>query len=120
LKEGISYARREEQISLMIVLVAVMSTFCVTFTVLLRVLARQTLHSGPQVFGILSAVFGVGALIGALVSAHIARAPMGTTVVATAGFALSELLIAPLRSTTRIAALLFLGGICFTSWSAHA
>ena len=120
LKEGISYARHDEQIQLVLVLVAVMSTFCLNFNVLLPVLAKQTLHSGPQVFGILSAVFGVGALIGALVSAHVSRATMVTTVIGTSGFALSELLIAPLRTTAVIAALLFLGGICFTTWSSNA
>jgi MFS family permease len=120
LKEGLAYARNDEQIMLVLVLVAVMSTFCLNFNVLLPVLAKQTLHSGPQVFGILSAVFGVGALIGALVSANIARATMGTTVIGTAGFALSEFLIAPLRSPTVIGILLFLGGICFTTWSSNA
>jgi MFS family permease len=120
LKEGLSYARDDEQILLILVLVAVMSTFCLNFNVLLPVLAKQTLHSGPEVFGILSAVFGVGALIGALVSANIARATIATTVVGTAGFALSELLIAPLHSTVAIAALLFVGGICFTTWSSNA
>jgi MFS family permease len=120
LKEGISYARHDEQILLVLVLVAVMSTFCLNFNVLLPVLAKQTLHSGPQVFGILSAVFGVGALIGALVSAHVSRATMGTTVIGTAGFAGSELLIAPLRSAAVIGILLFLGGICFTTWSSNA
>ena len=54
-----------------------MSTFCLNFNVLLPVLAKQTLHAGPQTFGILSAVFGVGALIGALVSAHVSRATVG-------------------------------------------
>src|SRR6266576_3592957 len=111
LKEGISYARHDEQIWLMLTLVAVMSTFTLNFNVLLPVLAKQTLHSGPQVFGILSAVFGVGALIGALVSAHVSRATMGTTAIGTAGFALCELLIAPL---------LFIGGICFTTWSSNS
>ena len=120
LKEGLSYARNDEQILLVLVLVAVMSTFCLNFNVLLPVLAKQTLHSGPEVFGILSAVFGVGALIGALVSANIARATMGTTVIGTTGFALSELLIAPLRSAAVIGVLLFLGGICFTTWSSNA
>ena len=120
LKEGISYARHDEQIWLMLSLVAVMSTFCLNFNVLLPVLAKQTLHSGPQVFGLLSAVFGVGALIGALVSAHVSRATMGTTAIGTAGFALCELLIAPLRSTVIIAVLLFIGGICFTTWSSNS
>jgi MFS family permease len=120
LKEGLAYARNDEQITLVLILVAVMSTFCLNFNVLLPVLAKQTLHSGPQVFGILSAVFGVGALIGALVSANVSRATVATTVIGTSGFALSELLIAPLRSTAVIAALLFLGGICFTTWSSNA
>jgi MFS family permease len=120
LKEGISYARHDEQIWLMLTLVAVMSTFTLNFNVLLPVLAKQTLHSGPETFGVLSGVFGVGALIGALVSAHVSRATMGTTAIGTAGFALCELLIAPLRSTPLIALLLFIGGICFTTWSSNS
>jgi MFS family permease len=120
LKEGISYARHDEQIWLMLTLVAVMSTFTLNFNVLLPVLAKQTLHSGPETFGVLSGIFGIGALIGALVSAHVSRATMGTTAMGTAGFALCELLIAPLRSTPLIALLLFIGGICFTTWSSNS
>ncbi len=104
----------------MLSLVFVMSTFCLNFNVLLPVLAKHTLHSGPQAFGVLSGVFGVGALIGALVSAHVSRATMGTTAIGSAGFALCELLIAPLRSTAVIAVLLFLAGICFTTWSSNS
>src|SRR5262249_34869501 len=120
LREGISYARRDDQILLVLVLVAVLSTFCLNFNVLLPVLAKQTLHSGPQTCGLPPAVFGIGALSGALASANIARARMATTLTATAGFALSELLIAPISSTAVIAALLFLGGISFTTWSSNA
>jgi MFS family permease len=120
LKEGISYARNDEQIWLVLILVAVMSTFTLNFNVLLPVLAKQTLHSGPELFGLLSGVFGVGALIGALVSANIARATMATTALGTAGFSLCELLIAPLQAELVIAALLFVGGIFFTTWSSNA
>src|SRR3954447_20564375 len=120
LKEGLAYARDDEQIMLILVLVAVMSTFTLNFNVLLPVLAKETLHSGPQVFGLLSAVFGVGALIGALVSAHVSRATMTTTAIGTAGFSLCELLIAPLQTTAVIAVLLFIGGICFTTWSSNS
>jgi MFS family permease len=120
LKEGLSFARHHEQIRLMLLLTFVVSTFCLNFNVLLPVLAKQTLHSGPQVFGLLSAVFGVGALIGALVSAHVGRATVGLTAMGSAGFALCELLIAPLRTTALIALLLFLGGVCFTTWSSNS
>jgi MFS family permease len=120
LREGLRFARRNDQVRLILTLVFVMSTLCLNFNVLLPVLAKQTLHSGPQVFGLLSAVFGVGALIGALISAHFSRATMGTTLLGSAGFALSELLLAPVRTTFIAAALLFLAGVCFSTWSSNA
>jgi MFS family permease len=120
LKEGISHARQDSRVWLTLILVFVMSTFCLNFNVLLPVLAKQTLHSGPETFGILSAVFGVGALIGALVSAHLSRATMGTTALGSAGFALCQLLIAPVRTTFVIAVLLFVAGIFFTTWSSNS
>ena len=100
LKEGLRFARSDEQVWLMLTLVFVLSTFCLNYNVLLPVLAKTTLHSGPEVFGLLSGVFGVGALLGALASAHVSRATIGTTVVGSAGFGLSELLLAPVRSTS--------------------
>jgi MFS family permease len=119
-KEGFRFARSDDQVWLMLSLVFVLSTFCLNFNVLLPVLAKQTLHAGPEVFGLLSAVFGVGALIGALVSAHMSRATMGTTVAGTAGFALCELLLAPVRTTSVAVILLFVAGICFTTWSSNS
>ncbi len=119
-KEGFRFARSDDQAWLMLSLVFVLSTFCLNFNVLLPVLAKQTLHAGPEVFGLLSAVFGVGALIGALVSAHMSRATMGTTVAGTAGFALCELLLAPVQSTFVAVVLLFVAGICFTTWSSNS
>jgi MFS family permease len=120
LKEGLRFARSDEQVWLMLTLVFVMSTFCLNFNVLLPVLAKQTLHSGPEVFGLLSGVFGGGALLGALVSAHMSRATMGTTVLGSAGFALCELLLAPVRTTFVAALLLFFAGLCFTTWSSNS
>ncbi len=51
-------ARR--RVGIVLVLVAAVSTFAFNFNVLLPVLARETLDSGPEVFGILSACFGAG------------------------------------------------------------
>lgn len=120
LQEGLRFARQDQQILLMLGLTFVISTFCLNFNVILPVLAKHTLHSGPETFGILSAVFGVGALLGALFSAHLSRATMGTCVLGSAGFALCELLIAPVRSTLVVALLLFVAGVCFTTWSSNS
>ena len=120
LKEGLAFARQQEQVWLMLTLVFVVSTFCLNFNVVLPVLAKHTLDSGPGTFGVLSAVFGVGALLGALFSAHLSRATVGTCALGSAGFALCELLIAPMRSTVVVALLLFAAGVCFTTWSSNS
>jgi MFS family permease len=120
LKEGLRFARQDEQVWLMLTLVFVVSTFCLNFNVVLPVLAKHTLDSGPGTFGVLSAVFGVGALLGALFSAHLSRATVGTCALGSAGFALCELLIAPMRSTLVVALLLFAAGVCFTTWSSNS
>jgi MFS family permease len=120
LKEGLRFARSDEQVWLMLTLVFVMSTFCLNFNVLLPVLAKTTLGAGPEVFGLLSAAFGAGALLGALASAHVSRATIGTTVIGAAGFGLSELLLAPVHSTFVASVLLFIAGVSFTTWSASS
>jgi MFS family permease len=120
LREGLAFARRNEEVLLVLGLVFVVSTFCLNFNVVLPVLAKQTLHAGPEVFGLLSAMFGGGALLGALVAAHVSRATVGTTVLGSAGFALCELLLAPVESTAVASALLFVAGVCFTTWSSNS
>jgi MFS family permease len=117
LREGLAFARRDEQVWLVLSLVFVLGTFCLSFNVLLPVLAKHTLHAGPQTFGLLSAVFGGGALIGALVAAHVSRATVGTTALGGAGFGICELMLAPVHSTVIAALLLFAAGICFTTWA---
>jgi MFS family permease len=118
--ESIRYARRSKRVGIVLVLVALVSTFAFNFNVLLPVLAGETLEAGPEVFGILSASFGAGALIGALLSATIARASFKLLLLGTAGFGLSELLLAPAQTLYMAIACLFAAGFCFTVWTSNA
>jgi len=120
MREGLAYARASRRVLLTLVVVLVLSTFCFNFNVLLPVLARQTLHGGPEVFGILSACFGAGALVGALVSAGLGRASLRAVLVGAGGFGLLELLLAPSRSTLACALILFGIGLCFTVWTSNS
>jgi MFS family permease len=72
------------------------------------------------VFGILSACFGGGALVGALLSAAIGRASWRMLVLGTGGFSLSLLVLAPLAAVWACALLLFVTGISFTLWTSNA
>jgi MFS family permease len=119
-REGLSYALRTRDVALVLLLTLVISMFCLNFNVLLPVLAKQTLHAGPRTFGVLSAAFGLGALIGGLFAAAQGRARKRIMLLGSAGFGLSELLLAPGSSVWLACLLLFLAGISFTTWSSNS
>jgi MFS family permease len=119
-REGLTYALRTRDTALILLLTLVISTFCLNFNVLLPVLAKQTLHAGPRTFGVLSAAFGLGALIGGLLAAAQGRARKRTMLLGSAGFGVSELFMAPGSSVWLACLLLFVAGISFTSWSSNA
>jgi MFS family permease len=105
---------------LVLLLVLVISTFCLNFNVLLPVLAKQTLEAGPRTFGALSASFGAGALFGGLVAAAQGRARASLMLLGAAGFGASQLLIAADTSVWIACLLLVLAGVSFTTWSSNA
>jgi MFS family permease len=119
-REGLAWVRRQPRMLVLLTLTFVLSTFCFNFNVTLPVLAKVTLHGHSYVYGALSAVFGAGALVGALTAASLGRA--STKVLLTGGlvFVAGELLLAPLRSAILAGALLFLVGAGFTAWSANS
>src|ERR1019366_3729252 len=107
--EGLRLAWRKPVIRSVLVMMLVIATISINFNVLLPVLASRTLNSGPEIFGILSALFGFGALIGALFSASLGRASRHTMVIGAALFSVSEIGLA-----------LVVTGIAFTLYSSQA
>jgi MFS family permease len=119
-REGLSYVRRSRSMLVILGMMVVFASLCFNFNILLPVLAKQTLDAGPRTFGVLSAAFGFGALIGALMTAALARARWRTMLLGAMGFALCELAIAPVHSIPLDVLLLFACGIFFTSYTANA
>jgi MFS family permease len=119
-REGLSYALHSREVLLVLVLVLLISTFCLNFNVLLPVLAKKTLAAGPRTFGALSASFGVGALMGGLLAAAQGRARTSLMLVGAAGFGVSQLLIAADTTVWLACLLLAVAGISFTTWSSNA
>ncbi len=112
--------RRNRRVWVTLLIVAVVSTLSFNLNVILPVMASTTLHAGPQTFGIISACFGAGALIGALVSASIGRANWKILAIGTGVFGLAELLLAPERSVWAAGLLLVVLGASFTTWTSNA
>ena len=119
-REGLAFALRSRQVLLVLLLVLVISTFCLNFNVLLPVLAKKTLDAGPRTFGALSASFGAGALFGGLLAAAQGRARTSLMLLGAAGFGASQLLIAADTTVWLACLLLVLAGISFTTWSSNA
>lgn len=117
LGEGLAYARRTPRVWMSLAVLAVISTLGINFGVMLPVLAAQTLHGGAEVFGLITAVFGAGALLGALLSASLGRATWSVVLASGAVFALLEAALAPLRALALVAPLLVATGFAYTLYT---
>jgi MFS family permease len=120
LVEGLHYFRDSRRALTVLLMVSVVSMFGINNNVLLPVLANKTLHSGPETFGLLTAFFGAGALVGALGTAALGRASVKLMLLGAAGFGTAQLLLAPERTLPAALILLFATGFCFTLWSSNA
>jgi len=120
IREGLAYVRRTPQVMLVLAITIVVSATGFNFRVLLPVLASATLQAGAEVFGVLFACFGAGALIGALGAAALGRPSWKALILGSAGFSGTMLLLSPVHNAAIAAALLFVIGFCFSTWTANS
>jgi MFS family permease len=119
-REGLAYALRNRTVLVTLAMTAVFSAVGFNFNILLPLLAKNTLEAGPRTFGIISACFGAGALVGALSAAAVSRATWRVLFLGAGGFGICELLIAPVHTTALAGILLFVCGVFFTSYTANS
>jgi MFS family permease len=116
IREGLSYAWHTPDVRLALIVLGIASTVGFNFHVILPVLTSETLHAGPRAFGILSACFGAGALVGAMVQAARGRASWRLLLTGATGFSALLILLAPAKTVPFAGAVLFGAGVCFTMW----
>ncbi len=119
-REGLSWVRGQRRMLVLLGLTFFLSSFSFNFNVTLPVLAKVTLHGHSYVYGLLSAVFGAGALVGALAAASLGRASIRVLLVGGVLFTGGELMLAPVHSALLAGILLFFIGAGFTAWSANS
>ena len=119
-KEGLAFVRTQPRMLAVLGLTLVLSTFAFNFNVTLPVLAKLTFHGSGLVFGFLSAVFGAGALVGALIAASRGKASARVLLIGAAVFSIAELVLAPAANVLLAGLLLFLVGAGFTAWAANS
>lgn len=118
--EGLAFAWRSPVIRSVLVMMLVIATIGINFNVLLPVLTTRTLDAGPEVFGIISALFGAGALAGALFSASLGRASTRALLIGAAVFSVAEIVLAPQRSTWAAGLVLVVTGVAFSIYASQS
>jgi MFS family permease len=120
LRRALGFVRRDPQLRSLLAVVTIVSTVGFNFHVLVPLLASETLHVGPEGFGLLSASFGLGALAGALTTATFRAASWRLFATGATGFGVLALALAPVENALLAGALLFAVGVSFTLFTANA
>ncbi len=120
IREGLAWAVGTPITRIVLAVVTVVSLVGFNFNVLVPLLASQTLHVGAGTFGILSAAFGLGALVGALATATLREASPRAFVGGAIGFSLAMLGLALVRSVDVALVLLLLLGMSFSLFTSSA
>ncbi len=90
LREGLAYVRSRPDLLMTMVLVFFIATFGMNFQVTTALMSRVVFDTGAGKFGLASAVFAIGALIGALVAARRSHTGMRMLVGAALAFGVLE------------------------------
>jgi MFS family permease len=118
LREGLRYAWSTPALRVPLLLTAVIGTLAFNFQVVLPLLAKQTFGGSAETFGALYACMSVGSVVGALVSAHEARATLRFVLGSTLVFGVA-LLAAAFAPTLGIEMLVLVpvgaAGVAFTA-----
>ncbi|MGY1606613.1 MULTISPECIES: MFS transporter [unclassified Geodermatophilus] len=85
LREGLAYAWHRPDLRLAMVLAFVIGTFGFNFQVTIALMAREVLGLGAEGFGLLSTLFAVGSLTGALLSTRRSARPRQRFLLVSAG-----------------------------------
>jgi MFS family permease len=90
LRAGLAYVRSRSDLLMTMVLVFFIATFGMNFQVTTALMSRLVFHTGAGRFGFASAVFALGALIGALVAARRSRTGMRLMISTALAFSVLE------------------------------
>jgi MFS family permease len=120
IRAGLSYARRNKTVRVVLIMLFLTSTVAINFDIVLPVLARLTMHGGAQTYGFIMSIFGLGAFTGAVAAASRKRVSRSLLIGASAGFGAAQLLVATQQSLLGVGLALYLTGICYTLYTASS
>ncbi|MGH2514089.1 MAG: MFS transporter, partial [Ktedonobacterales bacterium] len=118
--EGLRYVWQTPTLRLVLSMFLFICIASINFSVLLPLVASDTLHANATVYGLLTACFGAGALVGALISASFGRATWRILLLSAAGFGLGEVILAPQSTVAGAILLLLATGVFYTLYTSNS
>jgi MFS family permease len=118
--EALRFAVSSRRVAVVFFSLILVSTFAFNFDVLLPLVAKLTLDEGPRTYGLIAAVFGAGALTGALTLATIGKARVALVLGGALGFGLLQLVLARQDTVPAVCGVLYLAGIFYILWGSSS
>ena len=118
--ETLRFAVGSRRVAVVFFSLILVSTFAFNFDVLLPLVARLTLDGGPRTYGLIAAVFGAGALTGALALATIGKARVLLVLGGAGMFGLLQLVLARQDELPAVCVVLYLCGIAYILWGSSS
>jgi MFS family permease len=118
--EGFAYAWRTPAVLVVLTMMMLTGTMAINFNVLMPVLASHTLGEGADIYGLLSAAFGAGALVGALLSASLARSSWPVLLGGGIALGAGELLLATQHHLLPCLLILLATGAAFSMYTSQS
>lgn len=120
LREGLGYVRRTRVVLVATLVIGLVSTFGMNFTVVIPPLVETVLHSDATGYGFLMAAMGVGSMISALTIAFTGRTTPLIIGIGAAVFGLAEITLGFTTSYPGALVLMFIAGVGVIGMAATA
>lgn len=93
-REGLRYVRRRADIMIILIIMAVVSTFTLNFQLTSALMASTEFGKGPSEYGLLGSILAIGSLAGSLLAARRGRPRLRVIVASAAALGLSMMALA--------------------------
>jgi MFS family permease len=90
-RAGLAYARREPELWIPLVMMAIVGTLAFNFQVVMPLLVQRTFHGGDATFTVLFSIISVGSLVGALSTARRKEITIRHIIMASTAFGITML-----------------------------
>ncbi len=97
-REGLAYVRHRSDIRVIIIIISLVSMVTLNYQVTMVAMVRSVFHLEAGAYGMISSVFAVGSLTGALVAARRKTPRVRTVIIAAFGLGVASLLMAVMPS----------------------